>query len=155
MAVIKYSEEPNVYVYAIGLKDGDTTLPFTKIGVSHNVYARLTALATAQPFEVFCEKKTRFRTRQSAADREREIHRYLSDVWARGEWFRGIPSDIVSALGDMLGEDAPFQTWSPPKRTPMPANSIYAPPDSKKTIAAIKKAKKPFVYKRIDWSKAP
>lgn len=153
--VRKFEDDLNVYVYAVGLKDGDDIQPFTKIGVSHNVDARVTALATAQPFEVFCEKRTRFKTRQHAAEREREIHNFLGDVRARGEWFRGFPSDIVHALGDMLGEDAPYQTEPRLIRKPQPTNSIYAPPDSKKTIAAIRKAKKPFVYKRIDWSKAP
>jgi hypothetical protein len=71
------------FVYLIRERDSD----YTKIGVTDDPTARLTALQTANPRELWVYNCVLFATRALALAAEHKAHEVFSKCWVRGEWF--------------------------------------------------------------------
>jgi hypothetical protein len=95
------------YLYVIGLKDGDTVLPYSKIGISSRVPQRVRDLSTGQPFEVFCHMVHPFEHRLVAQEAEGMMHRELREIHTRGEWFKIHPADAESRIKATFGRVQP------------------------------------------------
>lgn len=99
------------YVYLFGMKEDEKILPYTKVGVSASIPARMDAISTGTPFDVFCEGFIGFNDRKEAHATERHIHNKLKIVQAAREWFIGPPSDIYHAIVPDLIPESRFEYW--------------------------------------------
>lgn len=91
------------YVYVIGMREGDTVLPYSKIGIAQNIKRRLEGMATSSPFDLFCAYSHACESRKLALDAESVAHKHLDRFRVRGEWFAISPdrcaAEIVAKIG--------------------------------------------------------
>ena len=99
------------YVYLLGIKDGEKTLPYTKIGVSVSIHSRMDAISTGTPFDVFCEGFIGFDDRKEANATETIIHNSLRIIHAAREWFVGPPEDVYHAIVPAIVPEDRFEHW--------------------------------------------
>lgn len=104
-------------VYLVGMKDGDSTLPFTKVGIATHSKTRLSTINSGNPFDCFIFSEYKFALRETAVQREREAIAFLSDRHKRGEWFHGAPSEVDELILPLM-VDVPKPTKQ--KVTPPP-----------------------------------
>ncbi len=93
---------PSAWVYLIGLRDSQTTLPYTKVGVTGDIERRIRGMSTGLPFDIFVHALAGFSTRDEAMAAEASAHQKLSNLHVRGEWFAGQPCVHVPKIRELI-----------------------------------------------------
>jgi hypothetical protein len=87
-----------VFVYVIT----DTEQRYCKIGISDDVYDRLTKLQTGCPFPLTIAHQFAATSRQHALAIEAAAHRALAAQNSSGEWFRVTPTRAYVTIAELM-----------------------------------------------------
>lgn len=102
MEVMTNTVAPAAHVYVIGLRDSQRELPYTKVGISGCVESRVRSMSTSLPFDIFIHATAGFDARDAALEAEAAVHRKLSNLHVRGEWFAGPPSIHMTKIREVI-----------------------------------------------------